>query len=397
MSLRVLMLGWELPPFNSGGLGEACFGLTKSLSQKGVDITFVLPFKVDVKVPFMKVVFADLNEEISSFPSVYLTDIPKYLRKLTRDSLPPDYIQASFKFASRIPKVLKSLGLHPDLIHAHDWLTYPAAIVAKQILGKPLIAHVHSTEFDRTGGHSPNPFVYQIEKEAFMAADVVVPVGGLMRTTLIKNYDVRPEKIRVVHNGIEDVEKASLPPVLSAFKKMGYKIVLFLGRITLQKGPEYFVRAAKKVLEYNSKTIFVVTGTGDMYEFMVNEATRLGILDKFIFTGFLRGEEKDRVFQSADLYVMPSVSEPFGITALEAVSNGVPVLVSKQSGVSEVLKNTLKVDFWDIEEMANKILAVLEYDALPKDLKKESTKEIKLLTWSRSADKMLEIYSQVLQ
>lgn len=391
------MLGWELPPFNSGGLGEACFGLTKSLSQKGVDITFVLPFKVDVKVPFMKVVFADLNEEISSFPSVYLTDIPKYLRKLTRDSLPPDYIQASFKFASRIPKVLKSLGLHPDLIHAHDWLTYPAAIVAKQILGKPLIAHVHSTEFDRTGGHSPNPFVYQIEKEAFMAADVVVPVGGLMRTTLIKNYDVRPEKIRVVHNGIEDVEKASLPPVLSAFKKMGYKIVLFLGRITLQKGPEYFVRAAKKVLEYNSKTIFVVTGTGDMYEFMVNEATRLGILDKFIFTGFLRGEEKDRVFQSADLYVMPSVSEPFGITALEAVSNGVPVLVSKQSGVSEVLKNTLKVDFWDIEEMANKILAVLEYDALPKDLKKESTKEIKLLTWSRSADKMLEIYSQVLQ
>lgn len=393
MNLRILMLGWELPPFNSGGLGEACLGLSKALSKKGVEITFVLPKKVDLEVSFMKIIFADLDEYVGLLPSVYLTSSPSYLKNLIKHSFPPDYINASLKFAERIAKILK--GIEVDVIHVHDWLTYPAGIVAKEILGKPLVVHVHSTEFDRTGGNSPNPYIYQIEKEGFKKADSVVLVGGLMKKVLVEKYEVKPEKIKVVYNGVEDTVRKYLPPALTSLKNLGFKIVLFLGRITLQKGPEYFVRAAKRVLEYNPKVIFVVTGSGDMYEAMVNEAAMAKILDKFLFTGFLRGEEKDRIFQAADLYVMPSVSEPFGITALEAAVNGTPVLISKQSGVSEVFRNSLKVDFWDIDEMANKILSVLTYDALSFDLKKESAKEIKNLNWSKSANEMLEIYSQL--
>jgi len=214
-----------------------------------------------------------------------------------------------------------------------------------------------------------------------------------MKDILINNYSVPEEKIKVVYNGVDDDFKKDLPPALTSFKELGYKIVLYLGRITLQKGPEYFVWAAKRVSEYDSRVIFVVTGSGDMQDYMISEAARLGILDKFLFTGFLRGDDRDRIFQAADLYVMPSVSEPFGLVALEAIIRGTPVLVSKQSGVAEILKNALKVDFWDTEEMANKILAVLRYHALPSDLIKEGSKEIGQFSWSNSADKVMGIYN----
>ncbi len=391
--MKVLMLGWELPPFNSGGLGEACWGLCKSLSQKGVEITFVIPRKVNINSSFMKILFADVDEELS-LTSVYLEFGESYLKDIKIDAFPPDYIRAAIKYSERILKFLKRV--EADVIHAHDWLTFPAAIVAKEVLKKPLIVHVHSTEFDRTGGNYPNTFVYQIEKDGFKKADVIVVVGAILKKTLVENYGVNPEKIRVVHNGIDAKENSFLPPAFTSFKKMGYKIVLFLGRITLQKGPEYFVRAAKRVLDYYPKAMFVVTGSGDMYEFMVNEATKLGVLKNFIFTGFLRGEDKERIYKSSDIFVMPSVSEPFGITALEAVSNGTPVLISKQSGVSEVLQHALKADFWDIEEIANKILAVLNYEALPIDLKRESSKEVCNLTWKKAADKVISIYNEFL-
>ncbi len=385
------MFGWELYPYNSGGLGEACLHLTKSLTSKGVDITFVLPQKLPLNVSHMKIIFANVDEDCNLIPQVYDVFGYEYTKRFKIEDFPPDYLKASLKFAERTLKLIGKIDA--DIIHAHDWLTFPAAIVAKEILKKPLVVHVHSTEFDRTGGHSPNPYVYQIEKEGFEKADMILPVGGFMKDTIVSKYGVNPEKIRVVYNGIDDSEIKYLAPALTEFKKMGNKIVLFLGRITLQKGPEYFVWAAKKVLEYNPKVIFIVTGSGDMQDYMIAETVRLGISDKFIFTGFLRGEERDRIFQSADLYVMPSVSEPFGLTALEAICNGTPVLVSKQSGVAEILKNALKVDFWDIDEMANKILAVLSYEALPDDLKKESKKEIKNFSWSNSADKVIEVYN----
>jgi len=392
MQPKVLMFGWELPPYNSGGLGEACLGLCKSLSKKGVHITFVLPKKVDLNIDFMELVFADIDEITKLYPAY--TSSGSWQKFLTSDSLPPDFVQGALKFAKKAEKIAEKHK--PDIIHSHDWMTYPAGVAAKSITDKPMVAHVHSTEFDRTGGHYPNPTVFKIEKEGLIHADAVLPVGGFMKNILIEKYNVEPDKIRVVYNGIDETSDQVYLPALSAFRKMGFKVVLFLGRITLQKGPEYFVRAAKKVLDYDPKVIFVVTGSGDMQDYMITEAAKLGILDKFVFTGFLRGEEKNRIYQSADIYVMPSVSEPFGITALEAVSNHTPVLVSKQSGVAEILQNALKVDFWDINEMANKILATLKYKELSEDLKNESKKEIKNFSWGKAADSVLDVYHKLM-
>jgi glycogen(starch) synthase len=396
MSIKVLMIGWELPPFNSGGLGEACLGLAKALSKKGVEITFVLPQKVDLKCDFMKLVFADIEEDIKNLQGAYAS-YTEWVDSLGCGAVnrnPFDYISGALKYAEKIKTIVKKYPA--DIIHVHDWLTYPAGIVAKDKTSHPLVAHLHATEFDRTGGNNPNPIVYAIEKLGFEKADRILPVGGFMREVLTNNYGIDPAKISVVYNGIESDMAKYLPPALTPLKRLGYKIVLYLGRITLQKGPDYFVKAARRVVDYYPKSIFVVTGTGDMKDYMVSEAARLGILDKFMFTGFLRGDDKDKIYRSADLYVMPSVSEPFGITALEAIANGTPVLISKQSGASEVLKHALKADFWDVDEMANKIVTVLRYKSLPRDLIKESAKEIVNLSWGNSADKVISVYKQLL-
>ena len=396
MPPKVLMLGWEWgPPFNSGGLGEACVGLTRALSAKGVGITFILPKRLNLKVDFLNLIFADVDEASEALVSVYTTRT-SWSRLFPVDSAPgfQDYVSSSLKFAEKVKLLLKHLNNSIDVIHAHDWLTYPAAIVAKQILNKPLVVHVHSTEYNRTGGNNPNPAVYEIEKKGFEEAERILPVGGYMKEIIKDKYGINADKIEIVYNGVDDNRK-NLPPSLTAFKKIGYKIVLYLGRITIQKGPEYFVRAAKIASQYFPKVIFVVTGSGDMEGQMMSEAANAGILDKFIFTGFLRGDERDRIFQAADLYVMPSVSEPFGITALESVVNGTPVLISKQSGVSEILKNALKCDFWDVDEMANKVVAVLKHRSLKDNLKTESEKEISYFSWSRAADEVLSVYNQL--
>jgi len=392
MNLKVLMLGWELPPFNSGGLGVACLGLAKALAQKGVHITFVLPKKLDINYNFMDLVFANVLDA-SELANSYNSSWNRYFGVEYIENGDLDYVKGALKFGEAVKNIVKKYNV--DLIHAHDWLTYPAGVAAKEAVGKPLIAHIHSTEFDRTGGNNPNPLVYDIEKRGLLAADCVMPVAGFVRETLINKYGISPHKIRVIYNGLTDEFKPDLPTTFSLYKKLGYKIVLFLGRITLQKGPEYFVWAAKRVLEYIPKVLFVVVGSGDMQDFMVSETLRLGINDKFLFTGFLRGDEKHSVYKSADCYVMPSVSEPFGITALESVANGTPTIISKQSGVSEILKNTLKVDFWDVDEMSNKIISCLKYEPLLTDLRNESTKEIPNFTWSKSADEVIRVYRQL--
>ena len=388
------MLGWELPPFNSGGLGEACLGLSRALSQKGVDITFVLPKTQDVKIDGVNIVFADIEEEMIALRNSSYTTSMEWARLFNKDEMPPDFVAAAMAFSKKITNIVKKH--QSDLIHTHDWFTYPAAIVAKEVAKKPMIAHIHSTEFDRTGGNFPNPIIYKIEREGLLAADRVLPVGGFMKDVLVNKYGVDQEKIKVIYNGIDQRNERYYPAALNAFKKMGHKIVLFLGRITLMKGPEYFVRAAQKVLRYYPKALFVVVGTGDMQPYMINEAARLNVLDKFIFTGFIRGSEKDKIYQAADIFVMPSVSEPFGIVALEAAANHTPVLVSKQSGVSEVLNHILKVDFWDIDEMANKIIAVLKHKSLGRDLRNESDKEIINLSWDKAADKVIGVYNELL-
>ncbi len=284
-----------------------------------------------------------------------------------------------------------------DIIHVHDWLSFPAGIIAKNASGKPLVCQIHATEFDRSP-HCPNPVVYAIEKIGMEKADAVIAVSNYTKNKIIENYGIDGSKIRVVHNAI-DLEcfnqALQSPNQLFDLKKSGKKIVLFVGRITLQKGPDYFLRAAQKVLAYNHNVIFIVAGSGDMEHQIIEEAANLGISDKFLFAGFLQGEDLKKVYLAADLFVMPSVSEPFGLTALESVSLGTPVLVSKQSGVSEVIKNCLKVDFWDTDEIANKILACLSYKGLGDTLQEESFKEMDKLSWEKSAQKCVDIYNSL--
>jgi glycosyltransferase involved in cell wall biosynthesis len=277
-----------------------------------------------------------------------------------------------------------------DVIHAHDWLTFLAGIEAKKVSKKPLVTHVHATEFDRTGMQGVNQHVYDIEKQGMEAADAVTPVSHFTKELIVKHYGINPDKIHVVHNAVE-FENADIEP-----HKLPQKTVLFLGRVTIQKGPDYFIDAAKKVLEVYPDVRFVVAGSGDMETDMIEKASHYGIGDKVLFTGFLRGPDIDRAYRMADVYVMPSVSEPFGLTPLEAIKNGTPAIISKQSGVSEVLKNALKVDFWDVNELANKICGVLKHKALKEELLAHEQHELGQISWDKSADTCHDVYRRVL-
>lgn len=283
----------------------------------------------------------------------------------------------------------------------NDWLTIPAAILAKKMTGKPLVLHIHATEFDRSGDNGANSRVYDIEKRGMDAADIIIAVSNFTKNKIIKYYGIDPGKIRVVHNAAEDVSQAlgdtSILEDIYRLKSIGKKIVLYLGRITLQKGPDYFIRAAEIVLRYNPDVIFIVAGSGDMEHKMIELAAELGISGNMIFTGFLREEKISKVYRAADLYVMPSVSEPFGITTLEAMKYNTPVLVSKQSGVSEVITHALKVDFWDIQEMANKMLAVLEHQALSEALKENGWHDLDKISWKNSAQAVVNAYREAIK
>ncbi|OGC97952.1 hypothetical protein A2634_04655 [Candidatus Amesbacteria bacterium RIFCSPHIGHO2_01_FULL_48_32] len=382
------MLGWELPPHNSGGLGTACLGLSRALTRQGQQILFVLPHKLPVSDTPFPVLFAD-DQTLSDTP------------------LSPYLIASSGGgFASLIAQVLayaqnaKTLAkkLQFDLIHAHDWLCIPAGLAIKDATGKPLIIHVHATEFDRTGGDNINPAVFHIEREGFNKADLVITVSSRTKDILVSKYGITPDKIKVVHNGIDagDYPKVAGPiTFLHSVKAAGFKIVLFVGRLTLQKGPDYFIKAAHKVLQHFNRVYFVLAGSGEMEHQVIDLVAKLGISDHVLFPGFLRGEQLTQLYKSADLFILPSVSEPFGLVPLESVINGTPVLISKQSGVSEVLSHALKVDFWDTDEMANQILAVLNYSSLPQTLITESSQEVQKLSWSSAADKVTNVYNQL--
>lgn len=397
--MKVLMFGWEYPPYKSGGLGTACFGLTKGLKNHNVDIIFVLPRgdkdKADNR--YVKMLIA------SDYGSVKFIGIPTLLRPyITSESYRTirgqkgsagsiygeDLFQEVYNYAQRAKLIARDEAF--DIIHCHDWMTYPAGIEARKVSGKKLVVHLHATEFDRTGGNSVNEYVYKIEKEGFEKADRIIAVSNFTKDMITKHYGINPEKIDVVHNAVEKEHKK-----FEELKVGKEKLVLFLGRVTLQKGPEYFVYAAKKVLEKRKDVKFVMVGTGDMLERMINLTIDMGINDKFLFTGFLEGEALDKMYSMARLYVMPSVSEPFGITPLEAITNGTPVLISKQSGVSEVLHHALKVDFWDVNEMANKILAVLKHDDLHVTLRDNAQTQVNSISWDKSARKVLDVYKKV--
>jgi len=378
--MKILMLGWEFPPKNVGGLGTACYGLTKALSKKGVDVFFVLPGDPGKKYNFLKI--------ISSHVEVVNSPLIPYVEPLSGKTIfnLPKEVDKFALGVRMISRRLKKEGM--NLIHAHDWMTFRAGIAAKEELNVPLVIHIHSTEIDRSGGN-PNPYVYNIEKEGMEKADMIIAVSNFTKKRITENYGIPEDKIRVLYNAID------LPGGETIKKKPKGKIVLYLGRFTLQKGPDYFIQAAKKVLEKEPDTTFIMVGEGDMLGETIEKACELGITNRVFFTG--RVPDVNKYYRIADLYVMPSISEPFGLTALEALSNFTPVLISKQSGVSEVLNHCLKVDFWDVNDIANKIISVLRYNPLRESLIKNGYREIRRFSWDDQAEKCIKIYEEVLK
>ncbi len=464
--LRILMLGWEFPPFIAGGLGTACFGLTRALDRLGHQVTFILPRAVDrsggshvrllspdgekgarassgrrrgrafaqerpvdpagpyTMPEFERTVFRGVEAAFTHpYPgfapesaesedeeggvsglaglSDVLTGIAASGRETERGTLArigaggQHYAGDLVGDAERYARLVVALTRDEpfDVIHAHDWLTYPAGLALSRVSHRPLIVHVHSTEFDRSGDQV-HQAVYDIERRGMHGAHRVVAVSMLTKSICISRYGVRPGKVDVVYNGVE--RESEQPPAGVNISSQD-RIVLFLGRITMQKGPEYFIAAAKRVLEKLENVKFVVAGSGDMGTRMIELAARMGIGHKVLFTGFLRGRDVERVFRMADCYVMPSVSEPFGIAPLEAMNAGVPVIISKQSGVSEVLSHALKVDFWDTDEMANKIIAVLRHPPLGATLRQHGTFELRRLTWEGAAEKCVQSYKKAVE
>jgi glycosyltransferase involved in cell wall biosynthesis len=417
------MLGWEFPPFISGGLGTACYGLTKAMGQLGIEVTFVLPRMVDSKYAthvnllgpdsqmsagtlgfgeLKNVAFRTINSPLQAYssPGVYQQRIEENLRQKQGVSAAGavfsglDYSSDMYAEVMRYASIAAELAGDEqfDIVHAHDWMTYPAGAAVSTMRGKPFVVHVHSTEFDRSG-ENINQMIYDVEREGLHTADKVIAVSYFTRNIIISRYGISGEKVEVVHNGVERNGSWSL--VDTGINK-DEKIVLFLGRITMQKGPEYFLQAAKKVLDVMDNVKFVMVGSGDMMHRAVEMAAGLGIGHKVLFTGFLRGEDVRKIYKMADLYVMPSVSEPFGIAPLEALEHDVPVIISKQSGVSEVLKHALKVDFWDVDEIANKIVAVLKHPPLEVMLRNYGSFEVRRLRWKDSARKCAKIYEEAL-
>lgn len=391
------MFGWEFPPMNDGGLGVACYGLAKALAKQNVEILLVLPKHPGKDYNFLKLIPLNIRTILLpshlreyATPSSYLSDI----REFPPNS--PVYGNNLFEEVKRYTECAKQIAREYDfdIIHAHDWMTYQAGLAAKEISKKPLVLHVHSIEYDRTGGNGRNEFVWGIEKHAMENADAVLPVSHYTKQKIIEEYHIRPSKIEVMHNAIDPEDK--FIEKMHVLKKHN-KIVLFLGRITLQKGPEYFLGAAKKSLEKRQDLLFVMAGSGDMQYRMMHQAAQLGISDKVLFTGFVRGEKQKEIYAMADVFVIPSVSEPFGLTALEAMSYNTPVILSKNAGVAEVVRNCLKVDFWDTHEIANKILAILAYASLNHCIKENAQEEVRKITWDTTASKVIDVYQKLIR
>jgi len=452
--MKVLMFGWEFPPLISGGLGTACFGLTKSLAKRNTQILFVIPKNDDettkeglqiisasnVEIPISSIIKHKIQHsqksgdreisksasnlevirvkaELTPYTSPHvlsdMVSISNWNYQFSESSIVPsidlnaihenELTTVRFAFsASYTPNLLEEVERYGlvgaeiarenkfDIIHAHDWLTYAAGIAAKNISNKPLVVHVHATEFDRAGKNI-DPTIFKAELEGMEAADRIIAVSEWTKNIIITNYLIPASKITVVHNGAlpanqsESIQQPSI----------GKPIITFLGRITFQKGPEYFVEAAAKVLVKFPDTHFVMAGSGDLLPAMMERVARLRITSHFHFTGFLKPEKVDQLWSVTTIYVMPSVSEPFGISPLEAVQAGVPVIISNQSGVAEVMKHVVKVDFWNVEALADAMCSILKYQSLSNTLRNKSMEEISTITWDAAADKINTLYHEL--
>lgn len=395
--MKILMLGWELPPHNSGGLGVACYQLCRALSKKGADIEFVLPYAAKHHIDFMRIHAAHPQDVERVFSVGMAYDSAKYGEQIGYTTYDNVFNQAAM-YESAVERIVKLAEF--DVIHAHDWLTARAGIRTKTLTGKPLFVHLHSVESDRSGQqHGGNPLVREIESMALHMADRIIAVSEHTRRTIAREYHISEDKIDVVHNCFD---ASSLEPAngdnayvyAERMKRQGYRVVVSVGRLTIQKGLRSLLYAFKAVVDREPKTLLIVVGSGEQRNELVQLAADLGIGRNVIFTGFQRGKRYRDAYAVADLFVMPSVSEPFGLVALEAIGYGAPVLISRQSGVSEVIKNSLQADFWDINDMANKMAGVIQNDSLRDELHRNSYREYEKLSWDDSADMLWEIYQK---
>ena len=425
------MFGWEFPPHIAGGLGTACYGMTRGLARNGVEVVFVMPRAYgDEDQRFVRVVNAsdvetigtrdhefseELLEKVSfihidsnMLPYISPEEYAAYHDEFVRSGRTHEWtdvwkqrytfsgkyganlMEEVARYAMVAAQVAKDLEGQFDVIHAHDWLTYFAGIAAKRVSGKPLVVHMHATEFDRSG-ENINRRVYAIEKAGMQAADRVIAVSELTRRIVIGKYGILADKVVTVHNAVRFGESEEAAPE----RAVKDKVVTFLGRITYQKGPDYFVEAAAKVLQRVSDVRFVMAGSGDLMNHVVRRVAQLGIADRFHFTGFLKGGEVQRMFRLSDVYVMPSVSEPFGISPLEAMRSGVPVIISRQSGVAEVLDYAIKVNYWDVDALADAIYGLLTYPALGRMFASKGLDEVTGLKWTNAAAKIKTVYETV--
>jgi glycosyltransferase involved in cell wall biosynthesis len=400
--MRVLTFGWDYPPKRNGGLGVACYGLTRELLGQGIEVIYVLP-RQQPTVGAGKFVFADMAPLVkvraihSPLQPYHSAQAPLYITDATGQRIPTNRttIEEVYSFAERAASIAAEEQF--DIIHAHDWTSYLAGVIAKRVSGKPLVLHVHATSFDQAASNYVDPEIYKIEKLAFSEADCVLTVSDFTRRTIVEKHGVAKEKVEVVHNGADTFEPPRHEPSLAALKAVGKRVVLYHGRITIQKGVDYFVRAAKLVVAVEPNVVFVISGWGDMQEQIIEQVSREGLSAHVIFAGALWDDERDRMYQTADLVVMPSVSEPFGLVPLEALQHGTPSLISKQSGVAEVLTQVLKVDFWDVEDMANQIVAALRYPVLRRQLVSEGKRQLPNLSWRDAAHKVRQHYQRLVQ
>ena len=430
--MRVLMFGWEFPPHIAGGLGTACYGIVKGLVKNEVETIFVMPSAsgdedrqvADIvnasDVPVQVTGSMTVDDFLDKVQFVHIgTNMVPYLDpeefhnlvEADRHRQVKDFsvnygstYKFSGKYGSNLMEAVASYAMvggtiamnrkgQFDVIHAHDWLTYMAGIAAKRLSGKPLVVHVHATSFDRSSDQNIDTRVYEIEKKGMEAADRVITVSDLTRNIVITKYGINPDKVVTVHNAVDFSGRSEM----KVERGVQDKVVTFLGRITFQKGPEYFIEAAAKVLKRCPGVRFVMAGSGDMMNRSIRQVARLGISDRFHFTGFLRGAEVQKMFALSDVYVMPSVSEPFGISPLEAMRSGVPSVISHQSGAAEVLKYAFKVDFWDVDAMADQIYALLKYPALADFASKYGYDEVNTLKWNKAAAKIKKVYESVIK
>ncbi len=416
--MKVLMFGWEFPPHILGGLGTASYGLTKGMSkQEDMDITFVIPKPWgDEDQSFLKIIGAnntpiawrDISYETAESRLSKFMDPQEYFN--LRDNIYADFnymqtndlgcIEFSGKYPTNLLEEINNYSIVAgviartydfDIIHSHDWLTYAAGLHAKEVTGKPLVIHVHATDFDRSGG-KVNPTVYNIEKNGMDHADHIICVSNLTRRIVIEKYHQHPSKVSTVHNAVEPLSGEIL--AVEAQNNVPEKVVTFLGRITMQKGPEYFVDAATQVLKNTDHIRFVLAGSGDMMDKMIRLVADRGISDKFHFTGFLKGKQVYEMLKSSDVYVMPSVSEPFGISPLEAMQCGVPSIISYQSGCAEILNNVIKTDYWDVDAMADAIYSICTHPGMAEFLSVEGKKEVDEIKWEYAGQKVRDIYNK---